>query len=152
MINLRKHLAWLYSASLWCGTAAWAEEPAAFPIAPEVSSNFEEVTSRFNELQQLIEKQNGELKRQSQLLDDLKSHSGQVATIEYAAPASGGTSTVQGSVFAPDGTAAGTFGSDGLTFVSKDGHFKMHAGGVVQLDATGFGAISRFAPFASGYV
>lgn len=27
MINLRKHLAWLCSASLWCGTAAWADEP-----------------------------------------------------------------------------------------------------------------------------
>lgn len=27
MIYLRKHLAWLCSASLWCGTAAWADEP-----------------------------------------------------------------------------------------------------------------------------
>lgn len=28
MIDLRKHLAWLCSASMWCGTAAWADEPA----------------------------------------------------------------------------------------------------------------------------
>ncbi len=27
MIDLRKHLAWICSASLWCGTAAWADEP-----------------------------------------------------------------------------------------------------------------------------
>ncbi len=141
MINFRKHWALLCSASLWCGAAAWADEPAAFPIAPEASRNIEDVTSRINELQQLIEQQNGEIKRQSQLLDNLQSRTGEIAAIEYAVPTSGGTSTVQGSVFAPDGTAAGTFGSDGLTFVSKDGHFKMHAGGVVQLDATGFGAI-----------
>lgn len=141
MVNFRKHLAWLCSASLWCGTAAWADEPVAFPFSPEASSNIEDVTSRINDLQQLIEQQNGELKRQSQLLDDLQSHTGKIAAIEYAVPTSGGTSTVQGSVFGLDGTAAGTFGSDGLTFVSKDGHFKMHAGGVVQLDATGFGAI-----------
>ena len=141
MVNLRKHLAWLCSASLWCGAAAWAAEPAAFPISTEANSSFEDVISRIDEMQQLIDRQNSELKRQSQLLDDLQSHSGQIAAIEYAAPASGGTSTVQGSVFAPDGTASGVYGNDGLIFTSKDGHFKSHIGGVIQLDTTGFGTI-----------
>ncbi len=29
MFNLRKHLAWMCLASMWCGTTAWAQEPAA---------------------------------------------------------------------------------------------------------------------------
>lgn len=35
MINLRKHLAWLCSASLWCGMAAWADEPSRLPTQSE---------------------------------------------------------------------------------------------------------------------
>lgn len=38
MTNRRKHLAWLCSASLWCGTAAWAQEPAQLPSDPESSA------------------------------------------------------------------------------------------------------------------
>lgn len=35
MIHLRKHLAWLCSASLWCGTAVWGDEPARLPTETE---------------------------------------------------------------------------------------------------------------------
>jgi phosphate-selective porin OprO/OprP len=48
-------------------------------------------------------------------------------------------STVQGSVFADPKGASGSYGNDGLTFVSKNGDFKTHFGGVAQLDIIGFG-------------
>ena len=37
-----------------------------------------------------------------------------------------------------DKSSAGSWNNDGLTFVSSDGNFKTHIGGVAQLDAVGF--------------
>lgn len=47
-------------------------------------------------------------------------------------------STVLGSVFGADAGPTSSWIYDGLTFVSKDGDFRTHLGGVVQLDAVGF--------------
>ena len=55
-----------------------------------------------------------------------------------AAADTGSPSTVLGSVFGSDAGPASTWVNDGLTFVSNDGDFKTHLGGVVQLDAIGF--------------
>lgn len=57
-------------------------------------------------------------------------------------PGPGDPSTVLGSVFASDAAGAPTWANEGLTFVSKDGEFRTHLGGVVQLDTIGFGPIS----------
>jgi len=54
-------------------------------------------------------------------------------------PITGGTpSTVQGSVFGSDVGPGSSWANDGLTFSSRDGNFKTHLGGVVQLDVIGF--------------
>ena len=93
-----------------------------------------------------LEEQVAELKARLDALTDLQgavpgSAFGSAAMSLPSADGSAGggsPSTVQGSVFGPDGAAAGTFAVDNLTFISKDGNFKAHIGGVVQLDAIGF--------------
>jgi len=61
-------------------------------------------------------------------------------TQNSAAMGTGTPSTVQGSVFGADRTATSSWVNDGLTFISSDGAFKTHLGGVVQLDVVGFGS------------
>lgn len=56
------------------------------------------------------------------------------------APGGSSPSTVLGSVFGTDAGPTSTWVYDGLTFISKDGDFRTHLGGVVQLDAIGFGS------------
>ncbi len=70
MINLRKHLAWLCSASLWCGTAAWAEEPARLQNeseAPALGINTVDPADYWKRLER-AEAQIAELQSQNQTL------------------------------------------------------------------------------------
>jgi len=53
-------------------------------------------------------------------------------------PGPGEPSTVQGSVFGSDVTARSAWANDGLTFISADGTYKTHLGGLVQLDLITF--------------
>ncbi|HTI49653.1 MAG TPA: porin [Planctomycetaceae bacterium] len=67
---------------------------------------------------------------------------GSVPSSAFGGGAMGGSdpSTVQGSVFGSDATGAPTWVNEGLTFSSRDGEFKTHIGGLVQLDVLGFGS------------
>ncbi|RLT08402.1 MAG: hypothetical protein DWI21_07985, partial [Planctomycetota bacterium] len=70
MINLRKHLAWLCSASLWCGTAAWAQEPARLQTDSEAPALGIQPTDPGDYWQRLerAEAQIAELQSQNQTL------------------------------------------------------------------------------------
>lgn len=70
MINLRKHLAWLCSASLWCGTATWADEPARLQTeseAPALGINAVDPADYWKRLER-AEAQIAELQSQNQTL------------------------------------------------------------------------------------
>lgn len=123
-----------------------AEPPIVNPVLPspsELFANDDSADDPIAELRKLIEQQRDELQRQNQKIEELQSQTGQLSQAQNAAPATTNISTVQGSVFGSDGSSTGAFGNDGLTFTSRDGNFKSHIGGVVQLDAIGFGAIGN---------
>ncbi len=157
MVLRRKHWAWMCVASLCVGATVFSAEPLpTLPPAPDVfppaaSESAPEALPAddpVSELRQLIEQQRVELQRQNQLIEDLRLRSGQSdqsgLPISYAAPAVSNTSTVPGSVFGSDSrSATGSWVNDGLTFTSQNGEFKTHLGGVVQLDAIGFGTIGN---------
>ena len=140
MINLRKHLAWLCSASLWCGTAAWAQEPAAFPSATEAGNDLD-VATRVDQLQQRLDRleaENGQLKQ---------------SLFQSRGGANGGVTPANAEMFNADQAcppnchcpvceAAKTGKGDwktgwnnGIEWVSPDKAFKVHIGGRTQLDS-----------------
>lgn len=142
-------LCWLAFGSAgwqWPGTTLAEDSPVIHavetPTDPaRVFAHNPAGADSITDLRQLIEQQRLELHRQNQLIEELRLRTGQIVPTQYSAPAAGGTSTVQGSVFGSDYSATGDFGSEGLTFVSRDGNFKGHVGGVVQMDAIGFGFV-----------
>lgn len=79
---------------------------------------------------------------------------GDNAAPEAMAPAGssdpGSASTVQGSVFGSDGGPTAAWASDGLTFISKNGDFKTHLGGVVHLDIISFGDLNNIKTVPGG--
>lgn len=122
--------------------------PAPFEELLDVgSAPFDSVV----DLRRLVERQNQELQRQGALIEQLRSKAVSFDMASYAAPTGGGFSTVPASVFGPDAASAtGSWVNDGLTFVSKDGNFKTHLGGVSQLDVIGFGPLNNITSIPSG--
>jgi phosphate-selective porin OprO/OprP len=139
---MRKHLAWLCSASLWCGTVAFAQEPARLPAATETSNDLE-VANRLNQLQQRLERleaENGQLKQslfQSRNGADTGVTPANAELFNNAAdPAC--PPQCQCPNCEPAKTGKGdwkTGWNNGIEWVSPDKAFKVHIGGRTQLDA-----------------
>jgi phosphate-selective porin OprO/OprP len=89
---------------------ASADEPAAGLPPADDGSDFQSVLRRLEEAE-------AQIQHQQQQLDILGP---------------------QKAPFGKPTSAFGNFAVDNLTFTSRDGNFKMHVGGVVQLDAIGF--------------
>ena len=140
MISFRKHLAWLCSASLWCGTAVWAEEPAPFPIEPEVSNEFDPV-KQFEQLRKRLDRleaENGQLKQSlSQSLgranNGVTPANAELLNADPACPPQ-----CQCPVCEAAKTGKGdwkTGWNHGVEWVSPDKAFKVHIGGRTQFDS-----------------
>ena len=142
MISFRKHLAWLCSASLWCGTAVWAEEPAAFPIEPEVSNEFDPV-KQFEQLRKRLDRleaENGQLKQSlSQSLG--RTNDGVTpanAELMNADPACLPQCQCPACEAAKTGKGDWKTGwNNGIEWLSPDKAFRVHIGGRTQFDAVG---------------
>ena len=142
MVNFRKHLAWLCSASLWCGTAALAQEPAAFPAAAEASDDFD-VATRFEQLQQRLdrlESENQQLKQSLFQPHPGTRHGVTPANAELwnnaADPACPPQCQCPTCEAAKTGKGEWTTGwNNGIEWLSPDKAFKVHIGGRTQFDS-----------------
>lgn len=105
---------WLFLGSL---TLAADQGFTAAEDIPDQSAVGEPVGDDFQSLLRRQDQQEAEIQRLQQQLD------------QYQA---------QMSPFSKPTSAFGNFAVDNLTFTSKDGNFKTHVGGVVQLDLVGF--------------
>ena len=142
MVNFRKHLAWLCSASLWCGTAALAQEPAAFPAAAEASDDFD-VATRFEQLQQRLDRLESENQQLKQSLFQPypgTRHGVTPANAELwnnaADPACPPQCQCPTCEAAKTGKGEWTTGwNNGIEWLSPDKAFKVHIGGRTQFDS-----------------
>ncbi|GDY09543.1 hypothetical protein LBMAG52_30290 [Planctomycetia bacterium] len=147
MINLREHLGWLCSASLWCGTAAWAEEPAPFYPTTDGSDQLD-VAKRFEQLQQRLDRleaENGQL-RQS-MFQSQNGQGGGVtpanATLWNANADAACPPACQCPVCAAEKNGKGdwkTGWNNGIEWMSPDKAFKAHVGGRTQFDSVWYQA------------
>ena len=139
MKNLRKHLAWLCSASLWCGTAAWAQEPAPFYPATDASDQLD-VAKRFEQLQQRLDRleaENGQLKQS--LFQSHGSANGGVTPANAELLKADPTCLPQCQCPACEAAKTGkgdwkTGWNNGIEWMSPDKAFKVHIGGRTQFD------------------
>jgi phosphate-selective porin OprO/OprP len=138
MIDLRKHLAWLCSASLWCGTAALAQEPAALPTAAGTAEF--DVTSRLEQLQQRLDRleaENGQLRQSLFQSSSGASHSVTPASAQSWPADTACPPQCQCPVCAPAKDGKGdwhTGWNHGIEWMSPDKAFKVHIGGRTQFD------------------
>lgn len=155
MIHLRKLLAWLCSASLWCGTAAWAEEPAPFYPAADTSNDLD-VVKRFEQLQQRLDRleaENGQLRQSMFQLPN-----GQSSGVTPAnATTSNGDAACPPACQCPVCAAAKDGKGDwktgwnhGVEWMSPDKAFKVHVGGRTQFDTVWYQAESGALTGAGG--
>lgn len=142
MMDLRKHLAWLCSASLWCGTAAMAQEPVTFSPALEASHEFD-VAKRFEQLQQRLDRLEAENGQLRQSLFHTQSGAGNGITPANAEMWNANAEAAcppqcQCPNCAPEKNGKGdwkTGWNNGIEWVSPDKAFKVHIGGRTQFDS-----------------
>ena len=139
MKNLRKHLAWMFSASLCWGTAVFAVEPQPLPPAAEASVDFDDVASRVGELQRRMERLEAENESLKHSLSQQTQPHGvtqaNVANVEmmYAYPLAASSGSSSG------GSAWKTGWNNGIEWASEDKQFKVHIGGRTQFDSVWVG-------------
>ncbi|MFO1096320.1 MAG: porin [Planctomycetaceae bacterium] len=163
LLNTLGTHAWVCIALALATSTAFSQAPEAPPAEPgsgvlfELTEPFAQeppaATDPIAELRAMLQQQRAELERQRELIEELQNRGDNPVSYDpnasAAGPATKNVSTVPGSVFGPD-AASGAFGSDGLTFTSKDGNFKTHLGGVVQLDFVNFGNLSGITSIPGG--
>ena len=142
MVNFRKHLAWLCSASLWCGTAALAQEPAAFPAAAEAQNDID-VATRFDQLQQRLDRLESENQQLKQSLFQGQPRTGHGVTpvnaelwnnaADPACPPQCQCPTCEAAKTGKGEWKTGW--NNGIEWLSPDKAFKVHIGGRTQLDS-----------------
>lgn len=139
MKNLRKHLAWLCTASLWCGTAAWAQEPAPFYPAKDATNDLD-VVKRLELLQQRLDRleaENGQLKQT--IFEKESTAAGEPLKPEAASANAGAACPPACQCPACEAAKTGkgdwkTGWNNGIEWVSPDKAFKVHIGGRTQFD------------------
>lgn len=150
MVRLRKHLAWVCSASLWCGGVLSAEEPQLIPFPTsaqqaEAAPRFDvdDISARVGVLQQRMERLEAENSLLRNSLHQVQSGSGSGVT---PANAEGFNHYAEGAcppdcqcpACAAEKNGKGdwkTGWNNGIEFVSPDKAFKVHIGGRTQLDS-----------------
>ncbi len=131
MRNLRKHLAWMCSASLMCGAMTFAEEPQLLPQTPAKTEavDIEDVATRVGVLQQRLDRleaENAELK-QSMSQGITPANAEMMSAYPNAAAAA-------------DAKPAWKTGwNNGIEWASEDKQFKVHIGGRTQFDSVWVG-------------
>lgn len=155
MLNLRKHLVWMCSASLWCGTVAMAEEPARFSPAAE-STNDLDFAKQFEQLQQRLDRlefENGQLKQS--LLQTQSGATNGVTPINAESPSADAACPPACQCPACEAAKTGkgdwkTGWNHGIEWASPDKAFKVHIGGRVQFDSVWYQAESGALTGAGG--